>query len=309
MSVIEMNPPVELSDSLVMLGTCEYPLFLVKGGSQGAIFEGGVGAMAPLLGQQLAELSIPADFIRQIFVAHAHPDHVMAIPAMQRMFPGVTVCASQLAARTMQTEQIISFFAQVDDVITDSLLESGAIRIEHKPEPLDEMQIPVDCYQADGDILVIGDIEYNVLFTPGHSDCSLCFHNPSDGTLIVSDATGHFLPEGFWWPNYLSHYGEYLDSIKRLASLNASLLCLGHNAIITGVESVRTYFHDAMHAAELYHHRIIGELKSGKSVDEIANQLATEIHTKMKLMPLDFFQKSSRVLVKRTMEYEDIEAQ
>jgi 2-aminobenzoylacetyl-CoA thioesterase len=307
MKVTEMNPPVELSESLVMLGTREYPLFLVKGGSQGAIFEGGVGAMGPLLGQQLAELSIPADFIRQIFVGHAHPDHVMAIPAMQRMFPGVTVCASQLAARTMQDEDVISFFVQVDDVITDSLLESGSIRIEHKPEPLDEMRIPVDCYQADGDVLIIGDVEYNVLFTPGHSDCSLCFHNPSDGTLIVSDATGHFLPEGFWWPNYLSHYGEYLDSIQRLASLDASLLCLGHNAVVIGVENVHAYLQGASDAAEAYYHRILGEVRSGKSVDEIADQLAAEIHTKMKLMPLEFFQKSSRVLVKRTMEYAEIE--
>lgn len=307
--MIKKDPPVELTESLTMLGANEYPLYLVKGGEQGAIFEGGVGAMGPVLQQQLAELAVPPDFVRQIIVTHAHPDHVMAVPAMQRMFPGVTVCASQLAARTMQAEKAVSFFAKVDDIITESLLKAGSIRAEHKPDPLDEMRISVDCFHADGDLLVIGDVEYNVLFTPGHSDCSLSFHNPEDGTLIISDATGYFLPRDFWWPNYFSHYGEYLDSIKRLATLDAEVLCLSHNAAIVGSEDIKAYFQGAIDAAETYHQRIIDEVKDGKHPREIAGQLGAEIYAKTQLMPLEFFQKSCSLLVKLSMEYEEIEPQ
>ena len=36
-----------------MLGTNEYPLFLFKGEREGTIFEGGVGAMGPLVLEQL----------------------------------------------------------------------------------------------------------------------------------------------------------------------------------------------------------------------------------------------------------------
>jgi len=307
--MIKKDPPVELTDSLVMLGTNEYPLYLVKGGDQGAIFEGGVGAMGALLQQQLAQLAVPPDFVRQIIVTHAHPDHVMAVPAMQRMFPGVTVCASQLAARTMHAEKAVSFFAKVDDVITDSLLKAGSIRAEHKPDPLEEMRISVDCFHAEGDLLVIGDVDFNVLFTPGHSDCSLSFHKPADGTLIISDATGYYLPNDFWWPNYFSHYGEYLDSMRRLATFDAEVLCLSHNAAIVGAEDIKAYFQGAIAATEAYHQRIIDEVNAGKSVREIAGRLGEEIHAKTQLMPLEFFQKNCSLLVKLSMEYEEIEPQ
>ena len=87
------NPPVELSSNLLMLGTNEYPLYLVTDQDEGAIFEGGVGAAGPVVREQLAALDIGANVVKQIIVTHAHPDHVMAVPAFRAMFLGVTVCA------------------------------------------------------------------------------------------------------------------------------------------------------------------------------------------------------------------------
>jgi len=52
------NPPVEITDNLWMLGTNEYPLFLFKGEGEGTIFEGGTGAMGPILGRQMEQLGI-----------------------------------------------------------------------------------------------------------------------------------------------------------------------------------------------------------------------------------------------------------
>jgi glyoxylase-like metal-dependent hydrolase (beta-lactamase superfamily II) len=68
-----------------MLGTNDYPLFLYRSEDEAAFFEGGTGAMGPLLLQQLQELGIPKDLIKQLVVTHAHPDHVMAIPFLRKM--------------------------------------------------------------------------------------------------------------------------------------------------------------------------------------------------------------------------------
>ena len=304
--MIKNNPPVQLTDTLTMLGTNEYPIYLVKGGDEGAIFEGGVGAIGPLLERQLAELEIGADYVKQIFVTHAHPDHVMAVPALRKMFPDAMVCASKPAAQVMSFDKAISFFCKADQMITASLQNSGSVGPEDTPEPLEEMRIPVDTYHADGDLAIIGDAEYEVLFTPGHSDCSLSFYCPAEGAAIISDATGYYLPEGFWWPNYFAHYGEYLDSIKRLAELEIEVLCLSHNAAIAGADDVKAYFQGAIQATEAYHNRIISEVKAGKSVREIGGQLGQEVFAKTQLMPLEFFQKNASLLVKKSMEYEEI---
>ncbi|NQT18002.1 MAG: MBL fold metallo-hydrolase, partial [Planctomycetes bacterium] len=74
------EPPVEIIDNLWMLGTAEYPLYLVRGKSEAAIFEGGVGSMGPLVLEQLQELGVEGDTVRQVVIPHAHPDHVMAVP-------------------------------------------------------------------------------------------------------------------------------------------------------------------------------------------------------------------------------------
>jgi len=304
--MIKKDPPVQLTDTLTMLGTNEYPIYFVNGGPEGAIFEGGVGALGAILEGQLAQLEITGDFVKQIFVTHAHPDHVMAVPALKKMFPEAAVCASKPAAQTMGFEKAISFFCKADQMITGALQKAGSVGPEDAPEPLEEMRIPVDTYHAESDLIVIGNVEYTVLFTPGHSDCSLSFYNPAEKTLIISDATGYFLPDDFWWPNYFSHYGEYVDSIKRLAELDTETLCLSHNAAIVGSEDVKAYFAGALAATEAYHARIIADVKAGKSPREIAGLLGEEVFARTQLMPVEFFQKNASLLVKQSMEYEDI---
>ena len=52
------NPPVEITGHLAMLGTNEYPLFLVKSGDESLLFEGGTGSMGPLVLQQMEKLGL-----------------------------------------------------------------------------------------------------------------------------------------------------------------------------------------------------------------------------------------------------------
>ncbi len=47
-------PPLELADGVWMLGTNEYPVFLIIDANEGAIFEGGVGADGPIVKERLA---------------------------------------------------------------------------------------------------------------------------------------------------------------------------------------------------------------------------------------------------------------
>ena len=111
------DAPVAITENLWMLGTAEYPLYLFQGERESAIFEGGTGSMGPLLGEQMEQLGIGKESVKQLVITHAHPDHVMAVPLCREMFPGITVLASQIAAKTLSSERAISFFRQVDDAL------------------------------------------------------------------------------------------------------------------------------------------------------------------------------------------------
>jgi glyoxylase-like metal-dependent hydrolase (beta-lactamase superfamily II) len=304
------DPPVAITPRLLMLGTNEYPLFLFKGEREGTIFEGGVGAMGPLALQQLEGLGIGRDFVKQVVVTHAHPDHVMAVPRFREAFPGMKVLASAAAAKTLSAAKAIAFFRQVDESLTGSLARAGRITEAHRPRPFAQDQIAVDRIIKEGDTIAAqAGAWFHVLETPGHSECSLSFHEPAEGVLIISDATGYYLPDPeFWWPNYFAGYEAYLGSIRRLAELEGEVLCLSHNGVIRGAEAVRAYFAGAIAATQRYHERIVGETRAGKPVREIAEQLGLEVHARTQLLPLDFFQKNCGLLVKQSLRHAGLEA-
>ena len=87
------DPPVQVTESLWMLGSNEYPLYLVRGEEEAAIFEGGVGSMGPLVLEQMEKLTIERDTVKQLVIPHAHPDHVMAVPLLRQTLPQLSVLA------------------------------------------------------------------------------------------------------------------------------------------------------------------------------------------------------------------------
>jgi glyoxylase-like metal-dependent hydrolase (beta-lactamase superfamily II) len=297
------DPPVRIAGNLWMLGTNEYPLYLHQGAEGCTIFEGGVGAMGPVLREQLLGLGLAPESLRQLVVTHAHPDHVMAVPMIRQLAPGIQVLASEIAAKTMQTEKAMSFFGKIDDLLTSSLLAAGRITEQHRRPPIAEPRIAVDRVLREGDLVTAEEgVVFQVLATPGHSDCSLSFFEPQLRILIISDVTGYYLPEqDCWWPNYFSDYAANVASIERLAALEAEVLCLSHNAAIRGTEAVAAYFRDALAATRAYHERIVAEARSGKPAQAIAEMLGAEVYQKTQLLPLDFFQKNCGLLVKSSL--------
>jgi len=230
------DPPVQITENLWMFGTNQYPLFLFKGHT---IFEGGIGAMGRLMSEQMERLGVPRDSVKQVVIPHGHPDHAMAVPSLREIFPDITVLASEIAAATLSAEKAISFFRDVDAQLNRSLMKAGLITEAHCPPPLTEKQIPVDTILKEGDTLSIDGSEFHVLHTPGHSDCSLSFHEPTEGILFISDASGYYMPEfDCWWVNYFTGYESYIKSMRRLAALEAEILCLGHLGAIRGAEDV-----------------------------------------------------------------------
>lgn len=303
------DPPVEIIDDLFMLGVSAYPSFLFKGTNEGVIFEGSTGAVGLLTMQQLDEMGLGGNYIKRLVVTHAHPDHVMAIPVYRKMNKDIKVLASEASAGALGSEQAITFFCGVDEALTDSLGKIGAIKEEHTPEPLSEMKITVDEIIKEGDTIDVGgQASFSVIETPGHSYCSLSFYEASRKVLIISDATGYYMPElKYWWPNYFADYGKYISSMERLAKYDTEVLCLSHNGVIQGAEEIRNYFADAIADTKEYHQRIIDEIKAGKDFRQLAGELGSEVYEKTQLLPLDFFQKNSGMLIKRSLKHEGME--
>jgi glyoxylase-like metal-dependent hydrolase (beta-lactamase superfamily II) len=302
------NPPQQIADGLWMLGTTAYPIYLLQGDGEIALVEGGLGAVAGPVLRQIDDLGIDRASIRQAVITHAHPDHVMALPALRQAFPGIKLTASDLAAKALAAEKTLAFFHQVDQAFTQSLVDLGWVLPEDRPAAGDApAPMAIDNVVREGDTLQVGGAAFTVLETPGHSDCSISLYDPSRRVLVISDASGYYMPEqGAWWPNYFTGYAAYLASLQRLAQLGAEVLCLSHNGAITGAADVAEYFRGAIAATEAYHRRIVDAVRAGRPPRELATELGDEIYPQVRLLTPDFFQKNCMLLVKQSLRAEGI---
>jgi glyoxylase-like metal-dependent hydrolase (beta-lactamase superfamily II) len=295
---------VEVAERLWMLGTAAYPLYFVQGREEGAIIEGGIRALGPLLLGQLDQLGVGPQFVRQLVITHAHPDHVMAAGLLRERFPALRVLASPAAAAALASEKTLAFFLQIDAALAASLCRSGAIGEADLPPPGSAAPIMVDRIVQEGDVIEVEDVAWNVLATPGHSDCSISLHDARRGVLVISDASGYYMPQrDAWWPNYFSDYRAYQASLERLRALEAEVLCLSHNGVVSGRDRIRAYFDGALAATVAYHQRIVAEIGAGKAARQLAEELGAEIHAHSGVLPVEFFQKNCALLVKQSLRY------
>ena len=155
-------------------------------GSQGereaAIFEGGIGAIGPLLRRADSQSWASAREFVQAGRRHPRPsrprDGHSAVAA--RCFPASRCVASAPAAATLAAEKAVAFFRQIDDALTGSLLKAGHDRRRHTARrrwPRTASPSTASSRRATRSRSTAP--RSTVLETPGHSDCSLSFHEPA----------------------------------------------------------------------------------------------------------------------------------
>ena len=85
----------------------------------------------------------------------------------------------------------------------------------------------VDVLLVDGQVLRLGDREFEVLHTPGHSEDSICLYCARERTLFAGD-----MPLDVKTPGG-SHPGELLASLERIASRDVATIYAGHASPVT----------------------------------------------------------------------------
>ncbi|MHB8779831.1 MAG: MBL fold metallo-hydrolase [Candidatus Geothermincolia bacterium] len=111
----------------------------------------------------LARLEADGLSLAAILLTHGHPDHLIG--------------AAAIAAETGAPCYLHELDAAMAKAIPPMFLRMMGI---------DSMELPEDFLAlADGDTLVLADIEFKVLHTPGHSLGSVCFY--ADGVLFSGD--------------------------------------------------------------------------------------------------------------------------
>ncbi len=210
------------------------------------------------LREELARRGYRPSDVRRIVLTHAHSDHCgMAGVLVEES--GAEVYAhpanfSLLADYAEEGERWLAFYATLmreagmpaDQIVQVDRLRREMSRYMRPVRPTGALE--------DGDTLRLGDEEWKVLHTPGHSGGLICLYQPQRRLLISSD---HLLrdissnpiveppeQEGGERPRRLA---EYLSQLQRVAELPIELALPGHGPFIPDVRDLiarRLAFHD-----------------------------------------------------------------
>ena len=301
-----MQPPIQLTKKITLLGTEHFNLYLLKGETF-AIIEGGVSGITYPFLQQLAQENVSPEAISYLIIHHSHFDHMMVFVTLKERYPWMKIVTSKLNQATFSSTRILSKIFESDRKVTLALMERGLI--SDAPSLSSPTSFPVDLAVEEGSVLDLGcGMKIKFIETPGHSPDLLSGFLEEEGILFCSDGAGFYTPPDFFRPNYWYRLDEAEKSIDRMKMLDPGILCRGHYGAIMGKEAVRYHLQRSRQSIEEFKAFVLEWINRGDSIEEITKEV-TEKYSKgfLQFFPPEDNYGLWRLLVQRTLEHFGIE--
>lgn len=179
------------------------------------------------------ELELAGKKVTDVLVTHYHPDHFGYVGRLQEK-TGARVSMTKVDAEAGFNAWQESFLnklsnnyqsAGIPDDVSENMTRNTTEFVSRvTPYP------NVNHYFREGEMVVIGKYEYEVIFTPGHSDGLVTFYNVEKNILLSTD---HILPKitpniSYWFHGDQNPLASYLQSLEKVRKLDADLVIPSH---------------------------------------------------------------------------------
>jgi glyoxylase-like metal-dependent hydrolase (beta-lactamase superfamily II) len=207
-------------------------VYLINGGGEYALIDAGAGIEPEDVVARIEEDGLEPGKVRHLLLTHAHADHSGGAAWLRDRLDLTVAGSAETAA-----------WVSDGDEITISL--DVARRAGVYAEDYVFHACPVETVLAEGDTVRVGDIELEVIATPGHSAGNLSFLLREDGQLsaFTGDAIfpgGRILLQDIWDCSVQAS----CRSIEKLHALNLDGLYPGHGSF--AVQNGRMHVERAM---------------------------------------------------------------
>jgi glyoxylase-like metal-dependent hydrolase (beta-lactamase superfamily II) len=294
--------PRKITDSFFQLATPFFPVYLSLG-QEAMLIDGGTSGTFFLVQDQLKQLGVDLGSIKSVALPHSHADHLGLLPHLLTKWPHLKLLASATAAEALGKEAVLKDFLALDRHIATELQSKHVIA--QVPDPIPDYRFHVDTVLEEGQVLDLGNgIRWRVYATPGHSHCELSLLEEKEGTLVVGDSTGLYMPQvDSFWPNYFASLPKYCASLVRLGTLTAARLALGHYGVIEG--NTKAFLAKAFDQTRDYHQEMLRRTGSGEDVGKIVQEKAQWIAPNAEFMPHQLTEMCCQLLIKQSQKNAD----
>ena len=191
-------------------------VYLVDAGSELVLIDAGVGYGLKKIEENMILLGFEPALVWHVVATHCHIDHIGGLAALKERY-GSKVIAHELDRAGIEGE--------------NSLLTAASMYgVDYRPVKVDVL------LRGEMERLLLGDLEFCFLHTPGHTpgSISVCFDTADGRILFGQDIHGPFSPS---WGSDLA---QWRKSMEKLLALHADVLCEGHAGVYRG-EKIKRY--------------------------------------------------------------------
>ena len=197
-------------------------VYLVDGGEEMVLIDTGAGEGFELIVDNIRSLGMRPEKLKAVIATHSHIDHIGALYQFREEY-GVEVIAHELDTEAIETG-----------------IGSGAeyYGVSYRPCKVDVI------LRGSEETVRCGHHDLKVIHIPGHTPGSIAVYLDA-GTRILfgQDVHGPYFLKG-------SNTDQAKISLRRLADLDADILCEGHFGVYEPKEEVRRYIEG--HLRSLY---------------------------------------------------------
>ncbi len=168
---------------------------------------------------QVQALGKTAQDIKHIVLTHAHRSHLGGVARLKEL-TGAPVYAHEWEADIISGDRR----AQPVSILPYPPYRVYPLQIGLNLDIAKHVPVQVDHFVHEGDR--IGPIR--VLFAPGHSPGHLAFYWSERRALIAGDAVCTWPTFMLGWKGFMLNEKQHQVSLRRLAELDAEVLCVGH---------------------------------------------------------------------------------
>ncbi|MBW2649563.1 MAG: MBL fold metallo-hydrolase [Deltaproteobacteria bacterium] len=191
----------------------------------------------------LDHLGLKLPDLHTVVLSHAHPDHMGAMTyILEEVHPKVLIHSLDVVSALNPANLHYTFDIPL---AKEKYASSG----EHQDFDLLKFFDDFGCSMSaveeveeihEGDVISLGDFEFEVILTPGHAPGHISLFEKRTGILLAGDLVGN--SPAWYTPNSGGLTG-YLESLDKLESKDASLLIPSHGMIVDnpsrGIDRIR----------------------------------------------------------------------
>ena len=193
-------------------------VYLIKDNDGLSIIDASIESAPDKIVRQLKAAGHQPSDVKRILITHAHPDHIGGLPKLKQL-TGAEVITSAIERPVVEADDAVPRVAEEK--------VSGLGRLMRPKETI-MPGTPVDRVVEEGTRLpeVMGGLE--VLATPGHADGHVTFWQPEKRIAFCGDVIMHMFRLSLPFAAFTVDMEENKRSIRRLAELDAEMICFGH---------------------------------------------------------------------------------